>query len=230
MEPNLKPQHRYALVLAGGDPIDPDLAGSLPADPWVIAADSGLDQAAALGITADLVIGDMDSVSTDALERAASTGVAIEEHPVDKDATDLELALERAAAAGFEDILLVGGNGGRIDHLLGNALLLAADRFAAINVEWWVRTTRVSIVRARNPVTIVGQPGDLVSLLSAGGAADGVTATGLRWALSGERLEPGSTRGISNEVVGATAKIAVDSGVLIVIHVREPAADSGGAI
>ena len=62
----------------------------------MIAADAGLDHAEALGLPVDLVVGDLDSVSKEALERARRAGIAIEEHPAAKDQTDLELALDAA--------------------------------------------------------------------------------------------------------------------------------------
>ncbi|MBS1195600.1 MAG: thiamine pyrophosphokinase, partial [Actinobacteria bacterium] len=70
---------------------------------------------------------------------------------------------------------------------------------------------------------LVGAPGDLVTLLAVGGPATGVTTTGLRWPLLGETLTPGSTRGVSNQLVAATATVAVSTGVLVAIHTgRQP--------
>ena len=62
----------------------------------------------------------------------------MQRHPVAKDATDLELALDAALAMGPADVTVVGGHGGRLDHFLGNALLLAAERYAplAIRPAW----------------------------------------------------------------------------------------------
>src|SRR4051794_20102363 len=103
---------RTALVFAGGDPPPPSAVdGLLPSD-IVIPADSGLEHALALGCAVDLVVGDLDSVAPAALARATAAGTAIEQHPDDKDATDLELALDAARARGVERIVVIGGYGG----------------------------------------------------------------------------------------------------------------------
>jgi thiamine pyrophosphokinase len=63
-----------------------------------------------------------------------------------------------------------------------------------------------------------GRPGELLTLLAVGGPADGVRTEGLRYPLHGERLMPGSGRGISNELLGADAAISVASGSLLVVQ------------
>jgi thiamine pyrophosphokinase len=191
----------------------------LPRGTLVIAADGGLAQAEALGRRVDVVVGDMDSVAPKTLERARDAGAEIERHPRDKDATDLQLALDRAVAAGCDRVIVVGGDGGRLDHLLGNALVLIRDAYKSVAVEWWTRHDRATVVRSgRRPVAISGTRGDLVSLLPLAGPAQGVSTTGLRWALDDEDLEPGTTRGISNELTGPQATVSVRSGTVLAVH------------
>jgi thiamine pyrophosphokinase len=205
-------------VLAGGDPVDPGLRHRLPPGRIVIAADGGLHHAATLGLQVDVVVGDMDSVDAAALERAAADGATVERHPVDKDATDLELALRYVAHAGLRAAVLVGGSGGRLDHLLGNALVLTAPEFAHLDLEWWIGATRIVVTRRR--AELEGRPGDTVTLLAVGGPARAVTTSGLRWRLDGDDLPYGSTRGVSNELVGDRATVELDDGVLLVVHDR----------
>ena len=76
------------VVVASG----PGPSVAVPVTPTVIAADGGLDRAAALGLDVDVVIGDLDSVSAEALAAAEAAGARIVRHPEAKDATDLELA------------------------------------------------------------------------------------------------------------------------------------------
>jgi thiamine pyrophosphokinase len=207
-----------AIVIAGGDPVDPTLPARLPAPRFVIAADGGLAQAETLGLRVDVVVGDMDSVDPVALRRAEAAGAAVERHPVDKDATDLELALRYVDRTGLGGAILIGGAGGRLDHLLGNALVLTAPEFAHLDLEWWIGTTRVVVTRRR--AVLDGSIGDTVTLLAIGGPARGVSTTGLRWRLDGDDLPYGSTRGVSNELVDPTATIALEDGVLLVVHDR----------
>src|SRR4051794_27377042 len=106
------------VVFAGGDPIDLSVRSLLPQGARVVAADSGLHHAQELGVPVDIVVGDLDSVDEIRLARAVETGTVVERHPVDKDYTDLELALQVAGRLGATDVLVVGGAGGRLDHFL----------------------------------------------------------------------------------------------------------------
>lgn len=204
------------IVVTGGDPIDrAALTGIPPATP-VIAADSGIDHALALGLRVDVAIGDFDSVSAAGLTDAADAGAAVERHPVAKDATDLELALDAALERGARRVHVLGGHGGRLDHLLANALLLASHRYEAIELTAQMGTASVTVVRAEAALT--GAVGDTLSLLAVHGPAVGVTTTGLRYPLRDEDLLPGSTRGVSNQLLEPHATVRLGRGTLLVVQ------------
>lgn len=209
-----------AVVFAGGDaPSDELLAAQwrcTPPDALVVAADSGLHTALRLGLRVDVVVGDLDSVAPSALDAARAAGARIDVHPVDKDATDLELALAAARDLGARRITVVSGDGGRHDHLLANALVLAADDYADLTVDAVVGTAVCTVVRDRR--TLHGTVGSLCTLLPIGGTARGVTTTGLRFPLRDEDLHPGSTRGVSNELAEVDAGITLRSGVLLAVQ------------
>lgn len=201
---------KNVVVIAGGERVAAAVLEELPEGAFVIAADSGFDQAQALGLAVGLVVGDLDSI------QSVPPHVPIERHRVDKDATDLELALRAAARLEPERIIVVGGEGGRLDHLLANALVLASEDFEGIDLEWVVGTSRVHVVR--DGTRLHGYPGELVSLLPLGGPARGVRTEGLRWTLAGDDLEPGTTKGVSNEFVRPVATVSLEEGVLLVIQ------------
>jgi thiamine pyrophosphokinase len=204
------------VVVTGGDPVALEHLAIVPAGALVIAADSGIEHAHALGLTVDVALGDFDSVSPAALQRAVDGGAIVERHPEAKDATDLELALDAALVRGARRVLVLGGHGGRLDHLLGNLALLASPRFVALTLDAWVGTARVNVVRT--DTAIVGEPGSLVSLFAMHGPAHGVTTRGLRFPLHDAVLEPGSTLGISNELTVTEAGVRLDAGVLLTIQ------------
>ncbi len=210
------PTAREVLVLAGGEPVEGASTPPLPSADWVIAADSGLAVAATLGLDVDLVVGDMDSVDAELLAEAERAGARVERHPRAKDATDLALALDAALEAAPARVTVVGGAGGRLDHLLAGALLLAAPRYAPLALRARMGPATVTVVR--DEAELVGEPGELVSLVAAHGPARGVTTTGLAYPLSGETLEPGSTRGVSNELTSARAHLSVTEGALLAIQ------------
>lgn len=221
--------HREVLVLAGGDPVPASLASALPRPDRVIAADSGLAAAERLGLAVDLVVGDMDSVDPALLARAEADGARIERHPAAKEATDLALALDAACEHAPARVTVVGGHGGRLDHLLAGALLLASERYAALEVGALMGTATVTVVRERAVLT--GEDGEVVSLLAAGGPARGVETDGLAYPLAGETLWPGSTRGVSNALAGSQATVTLREGVLLAIqpgaHSPDPATAGG---
>jgi thiamine pyrophosphokinase len=188
----------------------------LPADARVVAADSGLDFARSLGLHVDVVVGDLDSVSEVGLAAAREAGTTIERHPAAKDATDLELALDRARALEADDIVVLGGAGGRFDHVLGGVLLLADDRYADLRITARLGTALVTVVR--DQADLHGDPGDYVSLLPVNGPARGITTTGLLYPLADEDLAPGTSRGVSNELLGAAATVTVRGGVLLAVQ------------
>jgi thiamine pyrophosphokinase len=201
------------VVLAGGDPVKRVLRALLPESVTVVAADSGLEQAARLGLRVDIVVGDLDSVDPAALAAAETAGATIERHPVAKDHTDLELAVRTAQRLGAPRVIIVGAWGGRIDHELANLLLLASPTYAALHLEAVGAGGRIVAVHDRAELT--GRAGDLVTLLAVGGPAHGVTTDGLEYPLRGETLEPGATRGVSNVLLGTRATVELTSGSLL---------------
>ena len=212
--------HRAVVVVVGGGLPAPGLLAHLPAGAPVVAADSGLDTALALGLAADVVVGDLDSVTPGALAIAEAAGARIVRHPADKDETDLALALGEAEdlLGGRGLVFVVGGVEGRLDHLLAGVLALADRRWAALDVRAVVGDALVHVLHGPAERELDGiEPGTLVTLLPAGGPARGVRTRGLQFPLAGEVLHPGTTRGVSNVVDEPPAAVALDEGALLVI-------------
>ena len=206
------------IVLSGGEPIAINRDFDLPDDAYVIAADSGLHHAEALGLAVDLVVGDMDSVDSTVLDDAIRSGSSLQRHPTDKDHTDLELSFEAALRMGAERILVVGSHTGRLDHLLGSMGLLAATADRLNEIVWTDGHTIVTACTPRHVAAIRGRAGDRLSLVPAGTDVVGVTTEGLRWSLDGETLPAGSTRGLSNVMDAPLASVTLDEGTLLIIH------------
>jgi len=206
---------RTAIVVCAGGPVRATLPEFDP-DAIVIAADAGVHEAERLGLHVDLLVGDLDSADPAAVARVEASGGRVERHPADKDASDLELALVAAAVADARHVLVLGGDGGRLDHLLGNAFLLASPRFADLRIDAVLGAARVHVVRDERAMD--GSPGELVSLFAVGGRALGVGTDGLRWRLDDDELMPGSTRGLSNEFLGSSGSVRVAKGVVLVVQ------------
>jgi thiamine pyrophosphokinase len=201
------------VVVAGGESLPAALLHEIPEGAYVIAADGGLDQARKLGLEVALVIGDLDSTIG---SPAAGDDPETVRLPVDKDLTDLEAALTRAASLDPDRIVVLGGFGGRLGHLIANANLIAAADLRPFGLEWVGAGGRVTVVT--DVVELHGSPGDLVALVPVGGDCGGVSARGFRWELDGATLEFGTTRGVSNEMTSPVAKVTVGHGCLLVIQ------------
>ena len=210
-------QEPVALVFAAGGAPEEGLLGHLPEAGLVVAADSGLATARALGVRADLLVGDLDSVEAADVESARAEGTRVEAHPTEKDQIDLELALDAASDLGARRIVVVAGPGGRLDMALANVAVLTRDRYTHLEVEAWIGRGWLAVVRAPRRLALRGRPGETVSILPVGGPATAAT-DGLRYPLHDEVLLPGTSRGISNEILGTDASVQVGSGVLLVVR------------
>lgn len=209
-----------AIVVVGGDADERD-ADQLRGADLVIAADGGARFLESYGLRPDVLVGDLDSVDAELAGRLAADGVTVERHPVDKDATDAELAIERAIAAQATRITVIGAFAGkRLDHELGNLLLLAdADLAGRVDDLRMVRSGTVArAVHGPASLDLEAGLGARVGLLPVGGDASGVTTRGLRFALDAATLHLGRTRGLANEVASVPASVSLESGVLLVVE------------
>ncbi len=235
--PGPDPASRHALVVADGDvPARAALDAAWPG--WddgvadVIAADGGLVRARAMGLHADLLVGDLDSLSPALAAAAAAEGIAILRARTDKDESDAELALLEAVRRGATRVTLLGAFGGpRLDHALANLWLLAHPGLAGVDVVLLDGGSRASLVTAPavdgSPVhrPLPGPVGATVSLLPLGGDVAGITTAGLRYPLRDEPLRTGPARGLSNARLAADASVSVRNGRLLVV---ETAVTAGG--
>ena len=220
IEPTDQPS--TVVVVTGGDRPDPALVAALglpgPGDRTVVAADSGVAHALDLGLGVDVAVGDFDSLAPAVLDRVRDAGATVDDHPAAKDATDIELALDTAVALGAERVVVIGGHGGRLDHFLANALVLAAPQWAAVAVDALVGEALVQVVRPPREAVVHGRPGELVTLLPVHGPAEGVWTDGLLYPLRHETLHPGTTRGVSNELAGTEARVGLSDGCLLLVR------------
>lgn len=205
-----------AIVFANGEFAPPaDVAARLEGAQLLIAADGGLKHLRALGRQPDVLVGDMDSVAAEEVKALEAAGVSVQRHPVDKDQTDLELALLEAAARGADAVEVLGGLGRRWDHSLANLLIPALPALAGIRVEFLHGEQRLFLIRAGTD--IAGAEGTRLSLIPVGGVAEGVRTEGLAFPLAGKRLSFGSSRGVSNVMEGARARVGVGAGLLLCV-------------
>jgi thiamine pyrophosphokinase len=215
--------NEIVVVIAGGGGPAPATAALVPSGAVVIAADSGLDHASALGLEVTSAVGDFDSASADAVARAETAGVRIARHPEAKNETDLELAMEEALEFRPKRILVLGSRGGRLDHLVAALLLLGSERYASAEIDAILDVAHLRVIRGERELR--GEPGELVSLFALHGSAEGVRTEGLVYPLADETLEPGSSRGVSNVFAATTARVRVRRGVVLAVQPKTEEVD-----
>jgi thiamine pyrophosphokinase len=201
-----------ALVITGGAAPSVDAA-----QPWlhdrqlVVAADSGLETARAYGVRPSIVVGDFDSLSDRSLLDEYSPD-AVRRFGAAKDDTDTELALSIAFDEGGEDVALLGGGGGRLDHLLAIAWIFARERYPSV----WV-TAESEVRPVVDELVLTGRPGERVSFFPIGGDRCRMESRGLRWALDDLRWGPGDV-GVSNEFVAGEVRVRMIEGRLLMVR------------
>ena len=176
----------------------------------IIGANGGSKHIATLGLKPHLLVGDMDSLTSPLWENEKNIERAV--WPQDKNKTDTELAVDRAILSGCDKILIFGGLGGRIDHVLGNIEL--AVKYPA-RIEILDDNGKLAALDSTKKHTLYGNPGSIVSILPFGSLITKVNSQGLKYELKDLDMIPG-TRGISNEMTGETASIWFKYGVLLV--------------
>lgn len=214
----VRPMHRV-IIFANGELPDLEKARLLlHSDDYIICADGGTRHTLALGLKPNLVLGDMDSIERYQLEGLQSAGVALELFPGDKNETDLELAIHHAVELDPEQLLVIGGLGGRLDQMFGNIALLSSNQLTTLDAR--LDDGVEEIFFCRGQAQVHGRSGDIVSLIPWGDPVFGIQTQNLKWALQNETLYPDKTRGLSNEMINDVASIKIDSGLLLIAHQR----------
>ena len=184
----------------------------------IVSADGGLRYIRALNLIPKLVIGDLDSINNDDIRFLKTKKVEILKFPIEKNQTDLEIALREVVRRNYKNILVIGGLGGRIDQTLANLGLILSLSNNDVKIEF--DDGEEHIILIRDHLLLSGKKGDTVSLIPMCFPVKGITTQGLKYSLTGEKLLPYQTRGISNVMMSEIAEIEILSGNLLCIHSR----------
>ena len=176
----------------------------------VIAADGGYDTLMKIGVTPDLLIGDMDSINAEGTEVDSLT------FPVRKDETDTFLAYREGARRGYTNFELYGCVGGREDHTFANYSLLVYAKDAGHSVKMF-GNGYYSFAMKNEKVELFGEELMHLSVFAFGGEARGVSLRGLEYSGEGITLSPLFPLGVSNRFTREPAEIEVTDGRLLVM-------------
>ena len=174
---------------------------------YVIGVDSGTEYLYKLFLIPNLIIGGLDSINSKTLDRARKDKAEIISYETDKDKTDFELALNYLKINNYQNITIIGGESGELDHLFGNLLKISAFHTKEY-IEW--KQSDKNIIFTNSEIINV-ESGKVFSLIPLS-PLEGVSINGARWNVKNENINYGSSKTLRNVTNSNILKIRVDSG------------------
>ena len=186
------------------------------ADDLCIAADQGYHTAKALGERIDLLLGDFDSIGS----VPGDEGMEIQRVPAEKDYTDTQLAVEIALERGADEIIIIGGLSGRLDHTLSTLAILEDLNTRGVYCTVTDGQNRARYMKSTSTL-IARSPYKYLSLIAADEVVKGVDIEGCKYPLKKATLRRSHQFAVSNEITGNVAFIAVKKGGVFIIESRD---------
>lgn len=187
-----------------------------PGENLVIAADGGVKYLEALGIEADICIGDFDSVTIAERKKIERSKAQVIELPTEKDETDTLAAIMEGIEQECETFYLLGALGGQLDHTLANLQCLFYIKEQGLDGFILDRGQTVLMLKDEC-IYLPEKEKGRISIFAFGGEAKGVTIEGLEYEIEDETLVPSYPLGVSNSFMGEDVCIKVENGCLLVI-------------
>jgi thiamine pyrophosphokinase len=184
----------------------------------IICADGGAKHLRKMGILPHVIIGDLDSISLQDKSFFENNNIKIIKHPVDKDSTDTELAVDYAIEQKAHGVTLIGATGSRLDHTLANIFLL--KKITEKKIKCRIIDDNNEIFLVTDKITLK-KTNSFLSLIPLTEKTKGVTTTGLMYELNNAEIKFGTSLGISNQIINKKASISLKKGILCVIKSKD---------
>jgi len=202
-----------AYIYTGGEINKEGITEHPRGNDMVLAADSGWHNALSLGEHPQILVGDFDSFGKAELPK----DVELITLPCEKDVTDTQAVVELAIERGADEIVIVGGLSGRLDHTLSNLGILEDMHARGVHAVITDGCNRVRYLK--NGSTLIGRGAfTYLSLLAADATVKGVTVEGCKYPLKNARLSRAHQFAVSNELLGNCALISVRRGGVYIIE------------
>ena len=207
------------IYLAGS--IDPANITEHPKpDDLTIAADAGYKNAKRLGERVDILLGDMDSLGNGDIP----SSVEILNFPPEKDLTDAQIAVETAISRGADDIVIVGGLDGRLDHTLSVLGILEDMQARQVHAVALSGYNRIRYIKSTS--CLIPKSGyKYLSVIAVDEKVKGVSVEGCRYPLDNATLTRRVGYAVSNEITGNVALVSVRRGGIFIIESKDKTAD-----
>lgn len=190
----------------------------------IIAVDGGLSAANLLQLVPDVIVGDFDTVSSELLEMYSKDKQCrtVRLNPV-KDDTDTQCAMNIAIEMGAEEIDIIGGTGGRIDHGLANIFMLKMALEKGVRAVMYDEVNKVYVIKGHKKLKRDPLYGRYISFMQLEGPALNVTMKGFLYNV--EHFDFDTSKeyrlGVSNEFKDEEAEINIGHGMFIVTEISE---------
>lgn len=205
------------IIMANGQYGNLDFyAGKFSGEESILCADGGANYAYALGWQPSVIVGDLDSILPEVEKHFADLGVPFKKLSPRKDYTDTQIVLQMAFEMGATEIILLGTLGKRLDHTMSNIFSGIGILNKGIKVSHL--SPQGSIYLVNDQIEIMGQPGELISILSLADVSRGITISGFEYPLDNVCLENKLPYAVSNVMVAERAVISLQEGILAVFH------------
>jgi thiamine pyrophosphokinase len=205
-----------AFIYTGGTVRAEFITEHPKADDLCIAADQGYHTAKALGERIDLLLGDFDSIGS----VPGDEGMEIQRVPAEKDYTDTQLAVEIALERGADEIIIIGGLSGRLDHTLSTLAILEDLNARGVYCTITDGQNRARYMKSTSTL-IARSPYKYLSLIAADEVVKGVDIEGCKYPLKKATLRRSHQFAVSNEITGNVAFISVKKGGVFIIESRD---------
>lgn len=205
-----------AFIYTGGNIFPENITEKAKADDLKIAADGGYKNALRLGVKVDILLGDFDSVG----EYKTDEDIEIIKVPAQKDFTDTQLAVETAIERGADEIVIIGGLSGRLDHTMSNVSILEDLSMRRVHALITDGNNRIRFINSTS--TLIAKSGyKYLSIILASEKAKGVSAEGCKYPLKNAKLQRNIQYAVSNEIDGNCALISVRKGAVYIVESKD---------
>lgn len=175
----------------------------------LFCADGGARKALELNYIPKEVWGDFDSLDNNSIKSLAFNNVIIKSFSKNKDFTDGELLISYVSSLNYDEIYVIGGFGGRVDHFLTNINLI----FKYNNLIFLNDIEKLFLVTSN--FTIKNSKGKRISFIPFSDTIENLSLNGFLYPLKNHILKRGDSTCLSNILSSNSASISFDDGKLL---------------
>ncbi|MTI47717.1 thiamine diphosphokinase [Sporosalibacterium faouarense] len=204
------------LIISNGTIEDTNILNKfIDESDYVICADGGARHFYKTEFKPSVIVGDFDSLNSEILLDMRNKEIELYQFPAEKDMTDTELAIDLALKRGATDITLLGGTGSRLDHTIGNIMIM--KKFVNIDANIKIVNSNNEIFITKDKLILDRQENTFVSVIPITEVAKGVTLRGFKYETNDIDFRMDETLGISNEIINEKGIIEIREGICLVI-------------